>query len=88
MNGTPKRKGEHGGGPGSEPAGEPGSESAGPKQEEHTTPKAFDAAPLSDKIGDMLRKDYEAVVKEGIPDDFLALLKSADDASGGFGKGA
>lgn len=44
--------------------------------------ESFADTPLSDKIGDMLRKDYEAVIDEGIPDDFLALLKSADDSSG------
>jgi|GEM_PF-5177845 len=52
------------------------------KHEGRRGPDAFSNAPLGDKIGDMLRKDYQDVVAEGIPDDFLALLKSADDTSG------
>lgn len=45
-------------------------------------PDAFSAEPLGDKIGDMLRQSYQDVVSEGIPDDFMALLQSADDAAG------
>lgn len=41
-------------------------------------PDAFSAEPLPDKIGNMLRRTYQDVVDEGIPDDFLDLLRQAD----------
>ena len=41
-------------------------------------PEEFSSDPLGDKIGDMLRQSYQDVVEEGIPDDFLDLLKKAD----------
>ena len=41
-------------------------------------PDEFSADPLGEKIGAMLRESYQEVVKEGIPDDFLALLQTAD----------
>ena len=41
-------------------------------------PDEFSADPLGEKIGAMLRESYQEVVQEGIPDDFLALLQTAD----------
>ena len=42
----------------------------------------FASTPLDGRIGAMLRESYQEVVEEGIPDDFLALLKKADDKAG------
>ena len=39
---------------------------------------AFDKAPLQDKIGSSLRKLYDDVLSEDVPNDFLDLLKKAD----------
>ena len=36
---------------------------------------------LSDKIGSNLRKFYDDILDEPIPDDFLSLLTQADKAS-------
>jgi len=41
----------------------------------------FAGAPLSDKIGSSLKRMYEDVVSEPIPDDFLSLLAKADTKS-------
>lgn len=43
-------------------------------------PDRFSADPLSDKIGNMLRRSYQDVVEEGIPDDFLDILRKADSS--------
>ena len=45
-------------------------------------PDEFSSDPLSGKIGKMLRKSYQEVVDEGIPDDFMELLKTADKKKG------
>ena len=45
------------------------------------SPDEFSADPLGEKIGAMLRESYQEVVKEGIPDDFLALLRTADETA-------
>lgn len=39
----------------------------------------FAKDPLKDKIGGNLRKLYDDVVNEAVPDDFLALLAKADE---------
>ena len=39
----------------------------------------FDKTPLPDKIGTSLRSLYDEVLKEDVPDDFLDLLRKADD---------
>lgn len=39
----------------------------------------FTKDPLSDKIGSSLRRMYDDVVNEDIPDDFLSILKKADN---------
>ena len=41
----------------------------------------FAKKPLKDKIGGNLRKIYDDVVNEPVPDDFLALLAEADSKS-------
>lgn len=38
----------------------------------------FADAPLKDKIGSSLKRLYDDVVNEDIPDDFLSLLSKAD----------
>ncbi len=38
----------------------------------------FAKKPLSDKIGSSLKRIYDDVVSEPIPDEFLALLEQAD----------
>jgi len=38
----------------------------------------FAKKPLSDKIGQNLKQLYDDVVREDVPDEFLALLKKAD----------
>lgn len=43
--------------------------------------KDFTEAPLSDKIGSSLKRMYDDVVSEPIPDDFLSLLAKADTKS-------
>ncbi|MEM9600385.1 MAG: NepR family anti-sigma factor [Pseudomonadota bacterium] len=42
---------------------------------------AFDKQALPDKIGNSLRQLYDDVLNEDIPDDFLNLLKKADEKS-------
>lgn len=45
------------------------------------TPEAeenFDKSPLPEKIGKNLRKIYDDVLNEPVPDDFLSLLAQAD----------
>ncbi|GLQ21165.1 NepR family anti-sigma factor [Algimonas porphyrae] len=42
---------------------------------------AFDKKPLPDKIGSSLRQLYDDVLSEDVPDDFLNLLKKADEVS-------
>lgn len=39
----------------------------------------FDRTELPDKIGRSLRQIYDDVLNEDVPDDFLDILKSADD---------
>lgn len=39
----------------------------------------FDQAPLQDKIGQSLRQIYDDILNEDVPDDFLNILKAADD---------
>lgn len=39
----------------------------------------FDDEPLSNKLGSSLRQMYDDVVNEPVPDDFMNLLKKADD---------
>jgi hypothetical protein len=41
----------------------------------------FDSEALPDKIGTSLRSLYDEVLNEDVPDDFLNLLKKADDAA-------
>ena len=41
----------------------------------------FDKDPLPDKIGTSLRSLYDEVLNEEVPDDFLNLLRKADEAS-------
>ncbi len=41
----------------------------------------FGAKPLPDKIGSSLRKLYDEVLSEDVPDDFLNLLRKADKKS-------
>ena len=48
--------------------------------------KGFDSKPLPDKIGSSLRKLYDEVLSEDVPDDFLNLLRKADDAGKGASK--
>ncbi|MGB6318361.1 MAG: NepR family anti-sigma factor [Litorimonas sp.] len=55
----------------------PGGGSAKPRPSE----QAFDSAPLPDKIGSSLRNLYDEVLNEDVPDDFLNLLRKADDKS-------
>ena len=43
-----------------------------------TAPESFSDEALKDKIGDSLKRMYDDVVNEPIPDDFLNLLKQAD----------
>jgi hypothetical protein len=43
--------------------------------------EGFAKKPLKDKIGENLRKIYDDVVNEDIPDDFLTLLQKADEKS-------
>lgn len=45
----------------------------------------FDKDPLPDKIGQSLRQIYDDVLNEEIPDDFLSLLRTADDKSADSG---
>ena len=45
-----------------------------------TSDENFAKGPLKDKIGDNLRKIYDDVVSEAVPDDFLALLAKADES--------
>ena len=52
------------------------------------SPAQFANDPLPEKIGAMLRESYQEVVAEGIPDDFLNLLRKADDAKVGSEKEA
>lgn len=40
----------------------------------------FASEPLKDKIGNDLKRLYDDVVNEDVPDDFLALLGKADQA--------
>jgi len=40
---------------------------------------SFAKKPLSDKIGQDLKQLYDDVVNEDVPDEFLALLKQADN---------
>ena len=42
-------------------------------------PKTFDKKALPDKIGTSLRDLYDEVLNEDVPDDFLNLLRKADD---------
>jgi hypothetical protein len=42
------------------------------------TGNAFASKPLKDKIGTDLKRLYDDVVNEDVPDDFLALLAKAD----------
>lgn len=42
----------------------------------------FDGKPLPDKIGNTLRRLYDDVLSEDVPDDFLNLLKKADENKG------
>ena len=46
----------------------------------------FGAKPLPDKIGSSLRKLYEEVLSEDVPEDFLNLLKKADESGRGASK--
>lgn len=39
----------------------------------------FEAHPLPEKIGNSLKKIYNDVLNEPVPDDFLSLLAKADD---------
>jgi len=39
----------------------------------------FSEAPLKDKIGSSLKRIYDDVVNEPVPDDFLKLLEQADE---------
>ena len=39
----------------------------------------FDDEALTEKIGKNLKQMYEDVLSEPVPDDFLALLRQADD---------
>ena len=41
--------------------------------------KNFSDEPLIDKIGSDLKRIYEDVVNEPVPDDFLSLLAKADE---------
>ena len=41
----------------------------------------FSDEPLIDKIGSDLKRIYEDVVNEPVPDDFLSLLAKADEKS-------
>lgn len=41
----------------------------------------FTSSPLKDKVGVSLKRLYDDVVKEPVPDDFLKLLAEADKAS-------
>lgn len=41
----------------------------------------FDKTPLPDKIGTSLRSLYDEVLNEDVPDDFLNLLRKADEKS-------
>jgi len=41
----------------------------------------FTRAPLKDKIGLSLKRMYDDVVNEPIPDDFLSLLAQADETA-------
>jgi len=43
--------------------------------------KAFDKEALPDKIGSSLRNLYDEVLNEDVPDDFLNLLRKADEVS-------
>lgn len=43
----------------------------------------FDQDRLPDKIGSSLRQIYDDVLNEDIPEDFLNILKSADDKNAG-----
>lgn len=43
-----------------------------------TSDTDFTETPLKNKIGDNLKKLYDDVVNEDVPDDFLALLMQAD----------
>lgn len=44
-------------------------------------PEKFDKTPLPDKIGTSLRSMYDEVLEEDVPDDFLNLLRKADENS-------
>ncbi len=46
----------------------------------------FGAKPLPDKIGSSLRKLYDEVLSEDVPDDFLNLLRKADENTRGAPK--
>lgn len=41
--------------------------------------KSYQGKPLSDKIGSSLKQLYDDVLKEDVPDEFLALLAKADE---------
>lgn len=41
--------------------------------------EVFDNHPLPEKIGQNLRKIYDDVLNEPVPDDFLSLLAKADE---------
>lgn len=47
--------------------------------EQRNQKQSYKAQPLSDKIGSNLKKLYDDVLDEDIPDDFLALLAKADE---------
>ena len=74
--------GKHGGKHGGNGKGAPAGGTQASSQAKTRAPDEFSSNPLPDKIGAMLRQSYQEVIEEGIPDDFLDLLKAAD------GKGA
>ena len=56
--------------------------SSSPSNRKHLIKKGgFDKVQLSTKIGNSLKRMYEDVANEPIPDDFLKLLEQADENS-------
>lgn len=53
--------------------------SSSDRGEQENRKQSHKAQPLSDKIGSNLKKLYDDVLDEDIPDDFLALLAKADE---------
>lgn len=50
--------------------------------------KGFDKEPLPDKIGTSLKSLYDEVLNEDVPDDFLNLLRKADEKGASKKKGS